>query len=258
MNHSGRPLGSRTHALLGAMVLLAVTSSSAAAADDGPGPFAVTVDAAQTLRFARVGALFGADDADSLPGGHFCTAAVVHSAGHDMIATAAHCLDADGDLVFVPGYRDGRAPYGEWRVTVRYTADGWSAEQDEDSDIAFAVVENRRGGYGGIGVEDVVHGGYGFAAGTATGSTAVTVTGYPDARETPVTCTNKPSAHSRTQQRIECPGFTSGTSGSPWVNGEGRIVGVLGGHEQGGDTDDVSYSVVLGGEAASLYKRVAG
>ena len=258
MNRTSRLLGTRAPALLGAMVLLAVTSSSVAAADDGPGPLGVTVDAAATARFARVGALFGADRAGSLTGGHFCTAAVVHSAGHDLIATAAHCLDRDGDLVFVPGYRDGKAPYGVWRVTGRYAADGWATGQDEDSDIAFAVVADRPAGRGGKGVEDVVGGAYGFAAGTATGSTAVTVTGYPDTRETPVTCTNKPTAHSRTQQRIECPGFAAGTSGSPWVNGEGRIVGVLGGHEEGGATDDVSYSVVLGGEAGALHQRVAG
>jgi V8-like Glu-specific endopeptidase len=190
----------------------------------------------------------------------------VQSAGHDLVVTAAHCLDAGGDLVFVPGYRDGAAPYGVWRVTGRYFAGGWSAGRDEDSDIAFAAVEDRRDDRGarrdrrdrgGKGVEDAVGGGYGFAAGTVTGSRAVTVTGYPKARERPVTCTARPTALGRTQQRVECPAFTGGTSGSPWADGDGRIVGVLGGHEQGGSTDDVSYSVVLGDEAGSLYKRVA-
>lgn len=38
------------------------------------------------------------------------------------------------------------------------------------------------------------------------------------------------------------------------MNGDGDVVGVIGGHEAGGDTDDVSYSVVLGNEAARLYK----
>ncbi|GAA2409697.1 hypothetical protein GCM10010255_52500 [Streptomyces coeruleofuscus] len=42
-------------------------------------------------------------------------------------------------------------------------------------------------------VEDAV-GGYRFATGTATGATAVTLTGYPDSRETPVSCTDKPTA----------------------------------------------------------------
>ncbi|MGW0766937.1 trypsin-like serine peptidase [Streptomyces sp. NPDC002676] len=237
-------------ALLGAVVLLALTSASVAAADDGPGPLGVTADAVATRQSVRVGALFGADRADSLAGGHFCTASVVHSPRGDLIVTAAHCAGgADGDLVFVPGYRDGQAPFGVWKVAKRYLPDGWANEQDEDSDLAFAVVED----LDGKRIEDVV-GGNRFATGVATGATAVTVTGYPDSREVPISCTNKPTRHSSTQQRIECPRFSSGTSGSPWVNGDHQIVGVLGGHEAGGATADTSYSVVLGREAAELYR----
>lgn len=225
--------------LYAVLVLLAVTSASEAAADDGPGPFGVTASAAATRETVRVGALFDG-------GQHFCTASVVHSPHRDLVVTAAHCLDGDtDDLVFVPGYRNGRAPYGRWRVTRRFLPDAW----DEDSDVAFATLAERHG----ENVEDVV-GGNRFTTGTATGATAVTVTGYPNSRETPVRCTDKPIAHSRTQQRVDCPDFSGGTSGSPWVNGDGEVVGVLGGHEQGGATADISYSVVLGRQAAQLYR----
>jgi V8-like Glu-specific endopeptidase len=232
------------------LVPLAVTSASAAVADDGAGPFGVTAVAVPTRETARVGALFTG-------GRHFCTASVVHSPHRDLIVTAAHCLD-DGDggsagggdsLVFVPGYRDGRAPYGRWRVTRRALPEGW----DEDSDVAFAVVARR----GGRGVEDVV-GANRFTAGTATGATAVTVTGYPNSLQSPIRCVNRPVVHSRTQQRVDCPDFSGGTSGSPWVDGYGQVVGVLGGHEEGGATADVSYSVVLGAQAEELYRRAAG
>ncbi|MET8449945.1 trypsin-like serine peptidase [Streptomyces sp. NPDC005209] len=247
---------SRPVLLGGVMVLLAATSASVAAADDGPGPLGVTAVAATGAHSVRVGALFSADRADRLAGGHFCTASVVHSRGRNLIVTAAHCVetdtDDDADLVFVPGYRDGKAPYGVWRVGRRFLPDGWSNGQDEDSDVAFADVDERDGKQ----IEDVVGGNH-FAAGVATGATAVTVTGYPDIREAPISCTNKPSAHSSTQQRIDCPSFSSGTSGSPWVNGDHEVVGVLGGHEQGGSTDDTSYSVVLGEEAARLYEDAA-
>ncbi|WEO96624.1 trypsin-like peptidase domain-containing protein [Streptomyces sp. FXJ1.172] len=237
-------------ALLGAVVMLALTSASVAAADDGPGPLGVTADAAVNRHTARIGALFGADRANSLKGGHFCTGSVVHSPQGNLIVTAAHCVGgSDTNLLFAPGYRDGRTPFGVWKVTKRYLPDGWAKDQDEDSDIAFAAVE----GQGGRRIEDVV-GGNRFMAGTATGATAVTVVGYPDSREVPIRCTNKPTPHSSTQQRIACPAFTAGTSGSPWINGDGQVVGVLGGHEQGGSTDDVSYSVVLGREAAELYR----
>ncbi|MEV6118104.1 trypsin-like peptidase domain-containing protein [Streptomyces sp. NPDC052109] len=237
-------------ALLGAVVMLAVTSASVASADDGPGPFGVTADVVATRRTVRVGALFGADRADKLPGGHFCTASVVDSPKGNLLVTAAHCVDgAASKLVFAPGYRDGQAPYGVWKVGKRYLPDGWAKDKDEDSDLAFVSVENLHG----KPIEDAV-GANRFTAGTATGATAVTVIGYPDSRDVPISCTNKPKAHSRTQQRIDCPAFTGGTSGSPWINGDDQVVGVLGGHEQGGSTDDVSYSVVLGKGAAELYK----
>jgi V8-like Glu-specific endopeptidase len=118
--------------------------------------------------------------------------------------------------------------------------------------VAFAYVDAPNG-LDGRRLEDVV-GANRLATGMATGSTPVTVTGYPDTRESPIRCTNRPAAHSRTQQRIDCPDFTSGTSGSPWINGDGFVVGVLGGHEEGGDTANISYSVVLDKRVAELYR----
>ncbi|WP_250405447.1 trypsin-like serine peptidase [Streptomyces cellostaticus] len=238
-------------ALLGAVVLLALTSASVAAADAGPAPLGVTVVAARTARTARVGALFAADRAGGPAGGHFCTASVVHSPQRDLIVTAAHCVDgADGDLVFVPGYRDGRAPYGVWRVGKPFVPDGWAKARDEDSDIALAHLE----ALDGRRVEDVVGAGR-LRAGVVTGATAVTLTGYPDSREVPVSCTNWPVRQGRTQQRVDCPDFPGGTSGSPWTDRDGRVVGVLGGYERGGSTADVSYSAVLRGQASALYRR---
>lgn len=91
--------------------------------------------------------------------------------------TAAHCLGGGGGLVFVPGYRNGRAPQGQWKVRRLFLPRGWAEGRHEDR----------------------------FVTGTATGATGVTVTG-----------------------------FGGGTSGSPWGNGDGQVVGVLGGHDRGG------------------------
>ncbi|MGW0612574.1 trypsin-like peptidase domain-containing protein [Streptomyces sp. NPDC002788] len=232
-----------------AVAIVAVISVSTATADDGAGPFGVTV-AAQD---ARVGVLVPAARAGRPAGAHFCTASVVDAPHRNLVVTAAHCLGREGALVFVPGYRDGRAPYGVWTVQRRFLSEGWLKGRDEDSDVGFLVVAPRAG----KGVEDVV-GGNRFTTGTATGATAVTVTGYPNSRETPVSCTDKPVAIGPTQQRVECPGFSGGTSGSPWLNGDGQVVGVLGGHEEGGTSPGVSYSVVLGAEAKRLYREAAG
>ncbi|MEU0677267.1 trypsin-like peptidase domain-containing protein [Streptomyces sp. NPDC006172] len=242
--------GRRPYALLCVLVLLAATSASEAVAGDGPGPLGVTVAAPATARTVRVGALFDRSGGD-LVGGHFCTASVVRSPHRDLIVTAAHCLADRGALYFAPGYREGKAPYGMWEVERVFLPEGWTAGKDEDSDVAFAVLA---GNGDGEQVEDVV-GGNRFVTGSVTGTGVVTVTGYPDAVETPLTCHNRPVARSATQQRIDCPDFAGGTSGSPWVNGSGGVVGVLGGHEQGGATADVSYSVVLGGGADALYRE---
>ncbi|WP_217546233.1 serine protease [Streptomyces sp. GbtcB6] len=256
MKRTSRIFATSRRVALCVVVVLAATSASVAAADEAAGPFGVTAVVGATADSARVGALFTADKAGSLSGNHFCTASVVHSPQRDLIVSAAHCIDGEGDaagLVFVPGYRDGQAPYGVWKVGKQYLPDGWAHGQDEDSDIAFAAVDELDGRR-----VEAVTGSNRFAAGVATGATAVTVTGYPNSREVPISCTNKPVAHSATQQRIDCPEFTGGTSGSPWVNGDHEVVGVLGGHEQGGVTADTSYSVVLGTEAAELYKDATG
>jgi hypothetical protein len=185
-------------ALSAVLALLAVTSASAAAAAGGPGPLGVTAVAPKSPPGARIGVLAGADRAGGLAGGHFRTASVVHSPHRGLILTAAHCPSGGGDLVFVPGYRDGRAPYGVWAVERRFLPDGWAKGREEDSGLAFAVLAPR----GGRGAEDAV-GANRFVTGRATGATAVTVTGYPDAREVPVRRTDRPHARGGGQQRSD-------------------------------------------------------
>ncbi|GAA2425336.1 trypsin-like serine peptidase [Streptomyces mauvecolor] len=210
----------------------------------------LTEAAPATAANARVGAIFKGD----LDGGHFCTASVVHSSGRDLIVTAAHCLPADesegGKAVFVPAYRDGAAPYGSWPIESVYADDSWNEDGDQDSDVAFAVLGP--GTDGGKKIEDAV-GAAPLFAGRATGQ-AVTITGYPGDTEVPQVCTNTSVAYGDTQQRIDCPDFPGGTSGSPWVVEGGAVAGVIGGYEFGGDDPDVSYSVVFGQHTKSLYK----
>ncbi|MFG3286347.1 trypsin-like serine peptidase [Streptomyces sp. NPDC048111] len=210
-----------------------------------------TEAAPATAANARVGALFSG----GLDSGHNCTASVVRSAGHDIIVTAAHCLPVDesegGRAVFAPGYRDGSAPYGTWPVESVYEDDSWTEDGDQDSDVAFAVLG--AGSEGGRPVQDVV-GAAPLFAGRVTGE-AVTVTGYPSDTEVPQVCTNTSVAYGDAQQRIDCPAFPSGTSGSPWVVEGGAVAGVIGGYQYGGDDPDVSYSIVFGPRTKALFQR---
>ena len=67
------------------------------------------------------------------------------------------------------------------------------------------------------------------------------------------------------QLEFDCGGYTDGTSGGPFLadvnakTGQGKVIGVIGGYQQGGYTPAVSYSSVLGASAAAVYKAaVAG
>ncbi|MFF4326456.1 trypsin-like serine peptidase [Streptomyces sp. NPDC001591] len=248
---AGRP-GAR--ARRASRILLAVTAMSALVSLDLPEagaavPLGVTDEAPAGAEAGRVGALF----AGGLDGGHFCTASVVRSLGHDVIATAAHCLDHPDTTVFAPGYRDGEAAYGLWRLTRVYVAPGWTTGQDPDADIAFATVAPADGGETRA-VEDVV-GAFPVAA-AQPGDVTVTVLGYPSVADAPLRCSNATSLFSPTQRRIDCPDLSGGTSGSPWLAG-GALAGVLGGYQGGGTVPEVSYSAVMGDEAMALYREAA-
>ena len=80
-----------------------------------------------------------------------------------------------------------------------------------------------------------------------------------------VTCQNWLREPMADQLEFDCGGYTDGTSGGPFLSqvdpwtGQGQVIGVIGGYEQGGNTPQVSYSTVLGSNAAALYKTaVAG
>jgi hypothetical protein len=185
---------------------------------------------------------------------------VVDSPSGDVIVTAAHCLPAGngGGAVFVPGYRDGSAPDGVWKITQVVESSGWTGDGDEDDDVAFAVVQSQNGRT----LESAVGGGYELST-QGTTSAAVQLTGYPARTDEPITCTGSASAYSGTQLTVYCTAFTGGTSGSAWLAGydtasdSGSIIGVIGGYQQGGDTADTSYSIVFTAATQSLYQQVA-
>jgi V8-like Glu-specific endopeptidase len=204
----------------------------------------------------RVGALFvrqGSAD-------HFCTASVVASPGRDLLITAAHCINGGNgsgyrqDIVFIPDYRNGQAPLGVWAVRRLLVAPGWAADANPDLDVGFVILES----HDGQNIEDIL--GANRLAFDPPYQDLVRVTGYPASGDAPITCLNYTSRLSATQLRFVCGGFTGGTSGSPWVmrfdrlTRTGTIVGVIGGYQQGGYTDSVSYSAYLGLAIERLYR----
>jgi V8-like Glu-specific endopeptidase len=205
---------------------------------------------------AAVGALFTTDHGKLAS--HFCTASVVHSPKGDLALTAAHCVtNVSSPIVFVPGYHDGKTPYGRWSVIRVYTDPAWQSGQDPDDDVAFLRLANE----GGVPIED-----YTGAEQLQTGNpmrSLVQVIGYPDGAGKPVRCTNWTKTFSPTQLEFDCGGYPDGTSGGPFLTdvdpqtGQGTVMGVIGGYEQGGLTSSVSYAAVFGSYVAALYQTAA-
>ena len=205
---------------------------------------------------AAVGALF-TETAGKLDS-HFCTGSVVDSAHGDLVVTAAHCMtDKPGQIVFVPGYADGKTPYGVWRVTRVYTDEAWQSGQDQDHDVAFLRLASARDG---VPVEDITGAEQLGGSASRQAPSLVQAIGYPDDAAKPVLCVNWIKTFSTSQLEFDCGGYTNGTSGGPFLagvsagSGQGTIIGVIGGYEQGGDTPDVSYSSVFGTSVAALYQ----
>lgn len=205
----------------------------------------------------RVGALFYHD----LQGGHFCTASVVDSPHHNLLVTAAHCVHGGKDagyrqdIVFVPGYRQGQAPYGVWQPGAITVDDRWTRSSDPDLDVAFVALQpNDNKEVGEVLGANLLDTGQGTHL-------RVRVTGYPDDGSDPITCSNWTTAQSPTQLRFACGGYASGTSGSPWLTAfdpttrTGQIVGVIGGYQEGGDTPQVSYSPYFGADVHNLHQQ---
>jgi V8-like Glu-specific endopeptidase len=260
MRHRARVLTALATAVAYGTVLLIPASVGAAAIThppDGltPTPLPAISRTGQAFGgVAAVGALFNVSAGQ--PGTHFCTASVVHSVHGDLAVTAAHCVTGNqGQIVFVPGYVNGKEPYGTWPVTAVYTDRAWRSSRDPDDDVAFLRLSD---GSGGVPIEDIT-GAERLGSGGRE-SALVQVIGYPDGTDQPVSCTNWTKIFSPTQLEFDCGGYTDGTSGGPFLadvsaaSGQGTVTGVIGGYEQGGDTPQVSYASAFGPWVGALYR----
>jgi len=219
----------------------------------GPPPGTPTASAFRGV--PTVGALFYTTGS----GAHFCTASVVDSAHQDLIVTAAHCVYGSGyatNIEFVPGYHDGRRPYGTWLVQAVVVARAWRQRHDPDLDFAFLTVVDPA--HPARRIQRVTGGLWlGIGRGYAHWMRLI---GYNDAIDDPVKCESRSHQFRVGQMVFFCRGFRSGTSGGPWVlgftsRGTGTLFGVIGGYQEGGRYDWASYSPVFGATALALYRQ---
>ncbi|MBD0746963.1 serine protease [Streptomyces sp. CBMA152] len=224
--------------------------------DEVPPAPAPQTSAGATAGLPSVGVLVDGDK-------HWCTASVVASPKGNVVATAAHCADSGsvGSMEFAPAFSGavkGSTPYGTWKVKAVQTDDKWSKDGDDAYDYAFLTLEPDARGRS---VQSVV--GAAEADWASGPERRVTVVGYPaedhNPDNRPISCTtdSRRDSDMASDVRIECAGFWTGTSGSPWLadyRGPGRLghlIGVL----SGGDTDVESTAVLFDAHARELYEK---
>ncbi len=78
-----------------------------------------------------------------------CSGNAVTSSNRSVVLTAGHCVKYQGswhtDWIFVPGYADGQAPFGEWAAEVTLTTPQWESSEDINYDVGAAVVQQLDG-----------------------------------------------------------------------------------------------------------------
>lgn len=188
-----------------------------------------------------------------------CTGVAVRSANRSTVLTAGHCVNAGPgayarNWVFVPGYADGRRPYGTWTARRLHAPREWVRGGRTADDVGFAVVGPVRGRR----LTDVV-GSVPIAFGAPAGA-YVWAVGYPaaapDAGRRALYCrgTVRPDPYRTGAQGLACS-MGQGASGGPWLlAGTGAVYAVTSFTYRG--MAGTVWAPRLGATAKALYAGV--
>jgi hypothetical protein len=217
------------------------------------------------------GKVFFTISGGSDPGNFLCSGTAVRSPSHTLVWTAGHCVN-DAELnggfatrfEFVPGYRNGQTPYGEWVARELFTTSGWQNNDNIRLDVGAAVVA--RDGEG-RGIQDVV-GARGIAFNQSRNQTFVAF-GYPAVStifrtfngQLLYSCTSSrigedsPPGNGPNPMEIDCD-MTGGSSGGGWVV-NGKFVNSVTSYGYEFDFDSL-FGPYLGTTAKNLYQEARG
>ncbi len=187
---------------------------------------------------------------------YVCSGTALLSANKSVVWTAGHCVnEGPGDFAtnweFVPAYKDGSAPLGEFVASNLWTTSAWGNDGDFSYDEGAAVVDP----VGGVALTDKV-GGRGIAFSYNRNQT-YTSYGYPAAPpftgERLWTCNSalaaSDSSASPATMGIGCD-MTGGSSGGGWIVGNNlESVNSYGYSTQ----PDVMYGPYMDSVAQQLY-----
>jgi RTX calcium-binding nonapeptide repeat (4 copies) len=217
------------------------------------------------------GKVFFTISGGSDPGNFLCSGTALRSPSHTLVWTAGHCVnDAEFNggfatrFEFVPGYRNGQTPFGEWVARELFTTSGWQNNDNIRLDVGAAVLARDAEGRG---IQDVV-GARGIAFNQSRNQTFVAF-GYPAVStvfrtfngELLYSCTSprigddNPPGTGPNPMEIDCD-MTGGASGGGWVV-DGRFVNSVTSYGYEFDFDSL-FGPYLGTTAKNLYQEARG
>lgn len=202
-------------------------------------------------------------------GDYICSGTAVNSRNRSVVWTAGHCvfdLSSGGgyatNWVFVPGYKDKAAPFGEWPATRLATTTGWRTSANIRYDLGAAVVAPNASGQrlgdvvGGRGIgfdqpRDQLYSAFGYPAVAPplefTGESEFRCMSNQAGIDEPVGSGPPPTA-------INCD-MTGGSSGGGWIVGTTLLSVTSYGYAI--DPDRL-YGPYMSASAKELYKSVGG
>jgi hypothetical protein len=206
---------------------------------------------------------------------YVCSATVIDSAAHTVVWTAGHCVNgADIGLgfasnwMFVPGYREGQAPYGSWTATSLLTTDGWQNGANLRVDVGAAILARD---FEGRGIQDVI-GARGIAFDQPRTQT-FDVYGYPAVDPNTAllppnfdgehlfrcssgrVANDRPPGSGPETMEVDCD-MTAGASGGGWVIGDQFLNSVT---SYGYELDSSHlFGPYFGHSAKRLYQQASG
>lgn len=210
----------------------------------------------------------------SVPGGSaVCSGTVVTSGTQNVVWTAGHCV-AEGDgsgffgnFLFVPGYKNGVAPQGEWVAEHATTSSQWKNQADFRYDVAALTMAPNAGQE----IEEVV-GARGIAF-NQDPDQAYRSFGHPAAPpfdgQQMRFCDSEfgyfdPWASEPAPMAIGCD-MTGGSSGGGWIvedvtSGEGFVhsVNSYGYDTETGEFADTMFGPQMGDTAMNVYTAAGG
>lgn len=157
-----------------------------------------------------------------------CSAGVINGKRRSVIATAGHCVFSDTKprrwskkMIFIPGYKNGRRPFGTYRAVKMWTTPKWRKNRKAfHKDVAFVRLSRRVGG--GRHVATIV-GAQGYRFGVK-GTPWTHEFGYPSkkpayAGKFLIHCAGDSKwdrPYRKRMYRVRCR-MNQGSSGGPWL-----------------------------------------